>query len=198
MLDRSRLSNLQAASDGDLIQRHQDGDGAALSVFFQRHSLAVRRRAFRILRSVPDTDDAVQSAYLRALKAASRIRSHERVDRWLLRIVTNVALDLARARSRTATSAFEDDAELTTSTHSPSDSLERQERSKRVWDVLQRLKTQDAQLLVRRHILGQKPRTISDAIDVPSGRVSTRLTRARYAFESAWESTAASSGPIGN
>lgn len=175
-------------SDGELVRRFRDGDTEALETFFERHTPAMRRRALRILGAAPDADDAVQEACLRALGAIGRVSPEREIARWLIRIVTNVARDLARSRGRRAVLMGDvSDAVGFPSTERPADvHLEGEERRRIVWGTLDRLRARDAQLLIRRHILGEKPRDISCATGIPSGRISTRLTRARYAFERHW------------
>jgi DNA-directed RNA polymerase specialized sigma24 family protein len=56
--------------------------------------------AWRILGSVPEAEDAAAEALARALVDWSRISRLEHRDAWILRVTINLAIDVARRRSR--------------------------------------------------------------------------------------------------
>jgi len=76
----------------ELIVAAKSGDRAAIAELFERHypsSLGVARR---ILGSEDESQDAVQSAYLSALRNLHSFRGDAAFKTWITRIVTNCCL----------------------------------------------------------------------------------------------------------
>jgi len=60
----------------------------------------LRRFAFTLSRSAADADDLTQATIERALKSREQWQSGTRLDSWAYRIMRNLWIDTARARSR--------------------------------------------------------------------------------------------------
>ena len=60
----------------------------------------LRAHCYRMLGSVPDAEDALQEALVRAWKGIGRFEGRGPVRSWLYSIATNTALDIAKHRSR--------------------------------------------------------------------------------------------------
>ncbi|MDB4973223.1 MAG: ECF-family polymerase sigma factor [Myxococcaceae bacterium] len=64
------------------------------------HRVALTGHCYRMLGSVIDADDAVQEAYLRAVRALDRFEGRASIRTWLTRIATNVCLDMLANRPK--------------------------------------------------------------------------------------------------
>src|SRR5258708_4911581 len=84
-------------SDGSLVAR---GNRAALDELFRRHREPAFRVAFRLLGNADDAMDAVQDGFIKALTHLARFEGRCSFKTWLLRVVSNAALDLGRQRRR--------------------------------------------------------------------------------------------------
>jgi len=76
------------------------GDRAAfdrLIELYQRQAVAV---AARLLNNMDDALEATQDAFVRAFQALDQLQEPGRFKAWLMRIVTNQALNYRRSRSR--------------------------------------------------------------------------------------------------
>src|SRR5437660_9060944 len=89
-----------AASDHELLARHAAGDREALEELFQRYRAVAYRVAYRLLGQEADALDAVQDGFLKALTHLSAFQGRSSFKTWLLRVVSNAALDLGRQRGR--------------------------------------------------------------------------------------------------
>jgi RNA polymerase sigma-70 factor (ECF subfamily) len=89
-------------SDTTLVQRVRERDAAAREELFQRYRGEAYRVAFRLLGHEDDALDAVQDAMLKAFSALDAFDGRSEFRTWLLRIVTNTALDGGRRRKRHA------------------------------------------------------------------------------------------------
>jgi RNA polymerase sigma-70 factor (ECF subfamily) len=89
-----------ATSEPDLIGLARAGDRRAREELFRRHFGIAHRVAYRLLGHQHDAEDAIQDAFLKALTHLEAFDGRSGFRTWLLRIVTNAALDLGRRRRR--------------------------------------------------------------------------------------------------
>jgi RNA polymerase sigma-70 factor (ECF subfamily) len=87
-------------SDDELLGRFAAGQSAALDELFRRYRQAAYRVAFRLLGNEADALDAVQEGFVKALTHLAGFQGRSSFKTWLLRVVSNAALDLGRARGR--------------------------------------------------------------------------------------------------
>jgi RNA polymerase sigma-70 factor (ECF subfamily) len=87
-------------TDEALVRRTADGDSDALNTLFHRHRAVAYRVAYRLLGNEPDALDAVQDGFVKALSHLNGFGGRSSFKTWLLRIVSNAALDLGRSRRR--------------------------------------------------------------------------------------------------
>ena len=96
----SAPSRTPQPTDAALLERFAGGDRAALDELFRRYRMVAYRVAYRLLGREADALDAVQDGFVKALTHLDRFRGHSSFKTWLLRIVSNAALDLGRRRKR--------------------------------------------------------------------------------------------------
>ena len=89
-----------AATDDELVGRIARGDAVALDELFVRHRELAYRVAYRLLGHDADALDAVQDGFVNALTHLGRFRGQSSFKTWLLKIVSNAALDIGRVRKR--------------------------------------------------------------------------------------------------
>src|SRR5260370_6036843 len=89
-----------ALSDEQLLARLAAGDRTALDDLFRRYRTAAYRVAFRLLGNEADALDAVQEGFIKALTHLNGFQGRSSFKTWLLRVVSNAALDLGRQRGR--------------------------------------------------------------------------------------------------
>src|SRR5262249_52442833 len=89
-----------ALSDEQLLVRFTQGDRSVLEELFRRYRLLAYRVAHRLLGNEADALDAVQDGFVKALTHLPGFQGRSTFKTWLLRVVTNAALDLGRQRGR--------------------------------------------------------------------------------------------------
>jgi RNA polymerase sigma-70 factor (ECF subfamily) len=87
-------------SDEQLLSRAAQGNREALDELFRRYRLIAYRVAQRLLGNEADALDAVQEAFVKALTHLPGFQGRSSFKTWLLRVVSNAALDLGRQRGR--------------------------------------------------------------------------------------------------
>jgi RNA polymerase sigma-70 factor (ECF subfamily) len=89
-----------APSDEELLGRHAAGERQALEELFRRYRQPAYRVAYRLLGNEADALDAVQEGFVKALTHLHGFQGRSSFKTWLLRVVSNAALDLGRQRGR--------------------------------------------------------------------------------------------------
>src|SRR5690349_15019391 len=97
-------------SDDELLGRFAAGQAAALDELFRRYRQAAYRVAFRLLGNEADALDAVQEGFVKALTHLTGFQGRSSFKTWLLRVVSNAALDLGRSRGRRETLSLDTSA----------------------------------------------------------------------------------------
>lgn len=96
-----------AAAELALVLAAKAGDRAAfgkLAQLYQRQCAAV---ALRLLGNTHDATELVQDALVKAFKNLDQLQQSERFGPWLMRIVTNLALNFRRGRARRSAISLE-------------------------------------------------------------------------------------------
>lgn len=91
---------MQCPSDDELLTHWQQGDRSALEELFRRYRQPAYRVAHRLLGHEADALDAVQEGFIKALTHLDSFQGRSSFKTWLLRVVSNAALDLGRQRGR--------------------------------------------------------------------------------------------------
>jgi len=176
---------LPAPSDEVLLERFAAGERAALEELFGRYRQPAYRAAYRLLGNEPDALDAVQEGFVKALTHLSGFQGRSSFKTWLLRVVSNAALDLGRQRGRrvllslSAPGADETaDARLLTPDEAAS-GLERADLRTLLDEALATLSESQRQTFVLHADAGLSYREVADATGVSIGTVMSRLFYAR-------------------
>src|SRR5947208_6369427 len=86
--------------DDCLLRRSAAGERQALDELFRRYRQPAYRVAYRLLGNEADALDALQDGFVKALSHLRGFQGRSSFKTWLLRVVSNAALDLGRQRGR--------------------------------------------------------------------------------------------------
>lgn len=105
--------------DADLVDRVRSGDEGALATLVRRHQDVAFRVALGVVADDDLAADAVQNAWIHAMRAIDRFRGDARFRTWFLSIVVNEARTLVRARARRREQAIDPVTQLGDTAVSP-------------------------------------------------------------------------------
>lgn len=172
-----------APPDAALLARFAAGDRAALDDLFRRYRAVAYRVAYRLLGREADALDAVQDGFVKALRNLDRFRGHSSFKTWLLRVVSNAALDLGRRRQRQGWNdrppAAPPDRPGPDARTAPDADLERADLRRVIETALAALPAAQRQTFVL-HVDGELTyREVAEVLGISIGTVMSRLFYAR-------------------
>jgi RNA polymerase sigma-70 factor (ECF subfamily) len=171
-------------SDELLLARYTAGEPEALEELFQRYRVLAYRVAYRLLGQEADALDAVQDGFVKALTHLQGFRRQSSFKTWLLRVVSNAALDLGRKRGRreafqSAVNGFYGASEQRENDDDPSARLERADVRQMLNDALAMLPPAQRQTFVLHAEAELSYREVANVMGISIGTVMSRLFYAR-------------------
>ncbi len=179
-------------SDAELARAAQGGDATSLGILLERYRASLHALALRMLGHGPEAQDAVQDAFLIALRSIDRLREPEAVGGWLHGILRNVCL--RQLRERRDEILF--DVSVATLEKSPSEppveeAIDQLAMREWVWTALSRLpEVLRVTAMLRYFGSFSSYEEISAILDVPVGTVCSRLSQVKVKLAEALLKTA--------
>jgi RNA polymerase sigma-70 factor (ECF subfamily) len=176
------------SEEATLLASARAGDPEAFECLVMPHWEALLRVTQRILRNREDAEDAVQTAFLDAFRNLNGFHGRSRFSSWLTRIAMNAALMRVRVSRRKREMSIDDVAETggAQSKFHPVETRpnpEQQYLSNEGRDLLARglkkLRPLDVEILHLRSVQELSARETARILELPVGRVKSRLHRAR-------------------
>ena len=171
-------------ADPELAAAVSAGEESAIRELLRRHNQRLFRTARAILRDDAEAEDAVQEAYMKAIRAIGTFRSEAKLSTWLTRIAANEALERLRKRKRADVLPLEADVEIPPQDDAPQpDSPEqlamRAETRRIVERRIDGLPEAFRTVFVLRMVEEMTVEETAAALAIPEATVRTRLFRAR-------------------
>lgn len=201
-----------------LVLSYQAGDTASYGLIHQRYRPQVESLCRRLLGNYHDAEEATQETFLRVFKALPRFNGQYRLRPWILRIATNVSLDMLRTRARLRGDQPQSSGNvirLDPTRHlepgnghaggsgdgnghndDPFEIVERRRRDDQVREVLGQLPEHYRTALVLREFEGLSYEEIGAALGESPARVKALLHRAKKRFRRTWDGAGRSFGLI--
>jgi RNA polymerase sigma-70 factor (ECF subfamily) len=178
----SAVPDREAAGSRDddepaLVARALAGDRTALGVLVTRFAAPVRRLAYAILRDTDEAEDAAQDGVLQALVKLDRYDPTRPFGPWLMRIVTNAAID--RRRRRAVRDTNELDEELAGGGPLPDVEVDRLALRQRLAMALDKLPERYRVAVVLFDVEGYSQAEIAEILGVAPGTVRSAVFHAR-------------------
>jgi RNA polymerase sigma-70 factor (ECF subfamily) len=166
-----------------LVRRAREGHAPACEELFLRHRSDSYRVAYRLLGHEQDALDVVQEAMLKAFSALGDFDGRSGFRTWLLKIVTNTALDWGRRRKRRPNlpigNGDHDGRPEPATEDDPARPLYRQDLRRALDQALNHLTPTLRTTFVMYAEAGMTYKEIAEAQDVPIGTVMSRIHAAR-------------------
>jgi RNA polymerase sigma-70 factor (ECF subfamily) len=154
-----------------LVQRAQAGDEDAFTQLVDLDGDRCYAIAYRILRDVDRTKDAVQHAFFLAWRELPRLRDPERFEVWLYRLLVNACYEEHRRNRRWTTRV----RVLPMEGPAAPDQMVSVDDREALERAFKRLSPEHRAVFVMHHYTGLPLAEIADVVGVPIGTVKSRL-----------------------
>ncbi|MEX0782888.1 MAG: sigma-70 family RNA polymerase sigma factor [Dehalococcoidia bacterium] len=165
-------------TDAEAIAAARGGDQDAFCALVARYQEVAFRAAFLVVRDPGTAEDVTQEGFVRAYQALGSFREGEPFRPWVLRIVTNLALNEVRSRSRRRGLLERVGRFRVELPPLPEREAEEDEERALLWQAINELREEDRVVLYLRYFLELPEREIALAIGHAPGTVKSRLSRA--------------------
>lgn len=181
------LSEMTAAPANDLalLAKFRAGERAALEELFRRYRGLAYQVAHRLLGNEADALDAVQDGFVKVLTHLDGFEARSSFKTWLLRVVSNAALDLGRQRGRRdavsldAPGRARDEGQSLPDHADPTADADRADLRRLIDAALATLPEAQRRTFVLHVDGGLSYREVADALGISIGTVMSRLYYAR-------------------
>jgi RNA polymerase sigma-70 factor (ECF subfamily) len=168
----------RTSSEAEALTLARGGDASAFGLLVQEHQQAAFRAAYLILHDAQAAEDVAQEGFVRAYRQLHRFREENPFRPWLLRIVTNLALNETRRRKRGLALLERFGREPPRGQPGPETLTMATEEAQAVWQAINRLPQDDRLVLYLRYFLELSEADMARVIDRAPGTVKSRLHRA--------------------
>jgi RNA polymerase sigma-70 factor (ECF subfamily) len=165
-------------TEADLVRLAQRGSQEAWTELVGLHQQAVFRLAYLHLGDADEAADAAQDCFVRAFRSLGRFDLERPLRPWLLRIVSNLALNRRRSVGRYWAALQRTAREQPADEPSPVAGSERRGEAKELWLAVQKLPDKMQTILYLRYFLELSVDETASALDVPVGTVKSQTHRA--------------------
>jgi RNA polymerase sigma-70 factor (ECF subfamily) len=172
-----------------MLRAARGGSAEAVEALIERHWNQAHRIAYGILGDAHAAEDVTQEAMLSVLGSIGRFDPYRPFNPWLHRIVSNRALDWARARARQAEVSFDppraddgsgrfDEGEVAEMVPTAEDPAQVVGLDPALEAALAALSLEHRAVIVLRFVAGYGPKETGRVLGIPTGTVGSRLRRA--------------------
>jgi RNA polymerase sigma-70 factor (ECF subfamily) len=173
-----------AQRDAELVARARNGDTRALDELFGRHRQAAYTVAYRLLGNAEDALDAVQEAFIHAMRGLPGFRGQSSFRTWFYRIVTHAALDYRRWRSLRAAGSLDaegapEPAATGPRRRSPPEEAAAADLREAIDKALANVSEKNRAALVLFALEGMSYQEVADVLGISIGTVMSRIFNAR-------------------
>jgi RNA polymerase sigma-70 factor (ECF subfamily) len=142
---------------------------------FREHSQMLYRTAYSLLDNAADSEDVLQTVFLRLLRSGLPPDLKRNPKGYLYRAAVNLSLDTIRARKRYEPATDRHPA----ATSDAPDSHSVEETHRRLAEALAALNPQAVEILVLKYVHSYRDRDIARVLGTSRGAIAMRLLRSR-------------------
>lgn len=177
------VSRVADPAEAELAAKAHAGDLDAFGRLVDRYAAQARRVARAILGDAHDGDDAAQDGFLSALRNLGRYDPNRPFGPWLMRIVSNAAVD--RRRRNRVRSVEPLSPGTPTRDAGPGTETDRRAFQQALWTALQTLPERQRTAVMLFDVEGYSHAEIAGILRVPQGTVRSDVFHGRRALRAA-------------
>ena len=174
-------------AEADCIKQFLDGDEDAFTDIVDHYQSHVYNLCYRMLGTPQEAEDAAQESFMRAYRHIRRYDPSRPFATWLLSIAAHYCIDQQRKRRYLSIDLDEIiEFGITDDSPDPENIVASNEQVDLVQKHLAELPAKDRMVLILRYWYEFSEKEISDALDISTSAVKSRLHRARQHMAEQW------------
>lgn len=175
--------------EADCIKQVLDGDEDAFTDIVEHYQTHVYNLCYRMLGTPQEAEDAAQECFIRAYRYIKRYDPSRSFATWLLSIAAHYCIDQQRKRHLLAIDLDEIiEFGIPDNSPDPENIVAANEQKDLVQKQLAELPLKDRMVLILRYWYEFSEIEISEALDISTSAVKSRLHRARQHMAEQWNS----------
>lgn len=163
----------------NLVVLAQSGNQDARELIVEAYRQAVSNHARRMLHNSEDVEDAVQDTFVKAFRALNSFDTNRPLGPWLMRICTNVCVDIIRSRKQSPENLENHEHALADMGESVDQGAENRLAVEKLREAIGRLPIQYRDIIMMRHYRHMDVDEIATELGKPEGTIKSWLFRAR-------------------
>ncbi len=166
-------------NEAALIARAQRGDTSAYEALVRAYEQTAFRVAFLVTHDEQEAADAAQDAFIRAYRALGSFDVEQPFRPWLLKIVTNLAINRLRSMKRRSRTMDSYARELIANVGevSPDRHLAQVDQNDQLMQAVRKLAPDEQSLITLRYWMDLPEAELAEIFSVPVGTIKSRLHR---------------------
>ncbi len=165
-------------TDEEIIEEVRKGNESVFREFILRYESLVASTVIGMLGSCPEAEDVGQEVFIRFYNSIGGFRGESAVSTYLTRIAINLSLNELKRRKRRSL-FFINSGEFDTDIADTKQNEVYNENDRIVQAAIQKLPPKQRSVVVLRLIDGYSTKETAEILDLPTGTVLSRLSRAQ-------------------
>ncbi len=128
--------------------------------------------------------DVSQEAFIRAYRHFDKFDKNKNFFTWYYKILKNLCLNFIRNNKNRKTENYLELRNTASDSNSPENILEEKELKENLYDAIEKLNTDEKEILILREFEGMSYTEISELLNIPEGTVMSRLFYTRKKLSS--------------
>lgn len=196
---QTRTNNIKV-EDLALVEQCRGGDTAAMQRLIVKYQDRIYNVILRMCRNADDAAELTQDAFVKVLENIENFRARSSFYTWLFRIAVNLTLNYCKRRVKLPAASLDEErvsanasAQLKVfladdGSPDPAAVAENKELCELLYVALNKLDENHRAVVVLRDIEGMSYADIAETLEVETGTVKSRLSRARAGLREVLES----------
>ena len=164
--------------EAGLVEKAKSGDMTAFEALYDMYAAKVYNTALRMTRNSEDALDLAQEIFIRVYKSLPFFKGDSSFSTWLYSIASNACIDFTRKESKKKHDPV-DEAFKLPDIITPESEHEKKQLREDIANAISSLPPNLREVIVLREINGLSYAEIADALDIETGTVKSRISRAR-------------------
>ncbi len=178
-MESGTLLSLNKLADPELVSRILAGEKRLYEIIIRRYNQRLYRIGMSILKNDANTEDAMQTTYVKAYEHLSQFKQQSSLSTWVIRIMINECLSRKKMDQRFANGGIEKYLENKSSMKTPAHIFMNKELNGVLENAIANLPQKYRIVFILREVEELSVKETGEALELEESNVKVRLNRAK-------------------